>query len=194
MSKLKTQISQFHLVGQLSGFVLKDGYKLKYLKVKVSELEYWLKFPKELLQQIAPNLTLGSWLEIRGTRKLSEKTGKMKLTAEKVQLLTAAEDLSASLSLHQLPAAKKKAIASRIVVCQKSSCRKRGAENLCQAIEEGLQAYNLADEVRVQGSGCLKRCKKGPNLIVMPGGVNYDRVTPKQIPSLLQRHFAPVKR
>ena len=115
----------------------------------------------------------------------------MKLAATQVQVLTAAEGLSASLSLHQLPAAKKKVIAPSILVCQKSSCRKRGAENLCQAIKEGLQASSLFGEVEVQRSGCLKRCKKGPNLMIMPGGVHYDRVTPKQLPTLLQRHFAP---
>ncbi len=185
MSKLKAKISQFHLVGQLSGFVLKDGCKLKYLKVTVSQLEYWLKFPKELLKQISPDLTSGCWLEINGTRKQSQKTGVVKLKAEKVKILSPAENISPGLEI--VP---NQAVSPSILVCHSSTCRKRGAKILAAAIEEGLQGYSLGSEVVVQPSGCLKRCKKGPNLMVMPGGLLYDRVTLKQVPTLLQRHFA----
>ena len=33
----------FQVVGQFLGFVLKDGYKVKYLRISVDKREYWFK-------------------------------------------------------------------------------------------------------------------------------------------------------
>ncbi|MGA7936768.1 MAG: (2Fe-2S) ferredoxin domain-containing protein, partial [Kovacikia sp.] len=47
------------------------------------------------------------------------------------------------------------------------------------------------EQVTIRGTGCMKDCKAGPNLVVMPGKCRYSRVTPQEIPELLAKHFSP---
>ncbi|MDJ0564934.1 MAG: (2Fe-2S) ferredoxin domain-containing protein, partial [Microcystis sp. M49629_WE12] len=48
MSKSVTAMVPFQVVGQFLGFVLKDGYKVKYLRISVDKREYWFKPEKTL--------------------------------------------------------------------------------------------------------------------------------------------------
>jgi len=47
--------------------------------------------------------------------------------------------------------------------------------------------------VNIKLTGCLKQCKKGPNLVVMPDKKHYNQVAPQDVPSLIERHFATAK-
>lgn len=82
--------------------------------------------------------------------------------------------------------AKKKAT---ILVCQKSDCRKRGGKAICPIIEEHLRDRGLQDEVAIKATGCMKRCKAGPNIVVMPDKTRYSRIEASEIPELLAKHF-----
>ncbi|XZO01932.1 MAG: (2Fe-2S) ferredoxin domain-containing protein [Microcoleus sp.] len=59
------------------------------------------------------------------------------------------------------------------LVCQKSDCQKRGSGAVCKALENALNCSGLAGEVIVQKTGCLKQCKAGPNIVVMPDKTRY---------------------
>ncbi|MDJ0715285.1 MAG: (2Fe-2S) ferredoxin domain-containing protein [Prochloraceae cyanobacterium] len=192
MSKLKEKVSDFNEVGQLLGFVIKDGYKIKYLRVTVSDKEYWIKLPKELRNSLDRNIVPGSWLEISGEQKLCLKTGKLKLKACEVKLARAKSD-----SCQTSPCAGKdrplstpcqKSKAS-ILVCQKSSCWKRGGRAICEALESGLRDRGLEEKVKIKTTGCLKKCKMGPNVVMMPDKARYSKIMPKQVPDLLEKHF-----
>ena len=74
-------------------------------------------------------------------------------------------------------------------MCQKSDCRKRGAEKVCQALAANLEKMGLAGKVEIKLTGCLKECKKGPNLVVMPDQARYSRVRTQQVPELVALHF-----
>ncbi|NEP36436.1 (2Fe-2S) ferredoxin domain-containing protein, partial [Moorena sp. SIO3B2] len=76
-----------------------------------------------------------------------------------------------------------------ILVCQKSSCRKRGGQAVCNAIASSLKDHGLEDQVKIKETGCLKQCKHGPNLVMMPDKARYSEVAPQQIPTLIERHF-----
>ena len=199
MSKLKQRISDFTLSGKLLGFVIKDGYKIKYLRIVVAQREYWIKLPKEMRQSFNPEIIPGCWLEITGTRKQS-KTGKLKLEASEVRLVDSSvpshnlgiaqnsrdAEVGDNLAVNEV-AKNAKASPTRILVCRKSSCQKKGGKAICQAIEASLQTSGLEGEVEVKLTGCLKQCKKGPNLVIDKS--RYSRVTPEQIPELLARHL-----
>lgn len=77
-----------------------------------------------------------------------------------------------------------------IMVCQKSSCRKRGADQVCQAIAESLRDHGLEDQVSIKGTGCMKQCKQGPCVVFMPDKSRYTEVTPNEINRLVEQHFA----
>ncbi|NEP55024.1 MAG: (2Fe-2S) ferredoxin domain-containing protein, partial [Moorea sp. SIO3C2] len=70
MSKLKQPVSEFSVVGQLLDFVIKDGYKIKYLRINVSNIEYWIKLSKPLRKSLDPAIIPGAWIEVSGTSKL----------------------------------------------------------------------------------------------------------------------------
>lgn len=77
-----------------------------------------------------------------------------------------------------------------IMVCQKSSCRKRGADQVCQAITESLRDRGLEDQVSLKGTGCMKQCKQGPCVVFMPDKSRYTEVVPNEIHTLVEKHFA----
>lgn len=187
MAKIKEQISQFSLVGQLIGFIFKGGVKLKYLRIVAAEREYWIQLPKPLRKNLDPAIAPGCWLEIQGYRKRSLKTGKVKFNAESVELSKRSSSPSLTLACDSPKRASK--ATAKILVCQKSDCRKRGAQKVCQALTANLEKLGLAEEVEIKLTGCLKECKKGPNLVVMPDKARYSRVRTQQIPELVTQHF-----
>jgi len=65
---------------------------------------------------------------------------------------------------------------------------KRGGKALCQALEGELKNCGLQDNVTIKGTGCMKNCKAGPNL-VMPDKTRYSRIEAGQVPALINKHF-----
>ncbi len=189
MAKLKHRGSEFSLVGQLLGFVIKDGYKIKYLRIAIGEREYWINLPKELRYHLDPAIAPGCWLEVTGERKLCRKTGKVKLKADAVKPTVIPSPSQPPVLVPQAQTAKSKQAKANILVCQKSSCWKKGGKAVCQALEESLRDRGWEDRVKIKLTGCLKQCKKGPNLVVMPDKARYSKARPQQIPALLEKHF-----
>ncbi|NES87074.1 MAG: (2Fe-2S) ferredoxin domain-containing protein [Moorea sp. SIO2B7] len=184
MSKLKEPVSEFSVVGQLLDFVIKDGYKIKYLRINVSNIEYWIKLSKPLRKSLDPAIIPGAWIEVSGTSKLKRKTGKLKLKAYEVSLAAHPHQQPTTVLETKTPSRK-----ASILVCQKSSCRKRGGQAVCNAIASSLKDHGLEDQVKIKETGCLKQCKHGPNLVMMPDKARYSQVAPQQIPTLIERHF-----
>ncbi|MDZ4871365.1 MAG: hypothetical protein CLLPBCKN_000753 [Chroococcidiopsis cubana SAG 39.79] len=76
-----------------------------------------------------------------------------------------------------------------ILVCQKSDCVKRGANGVCKALQASLNERGLENEVEIKPTGCLKQCKAGPNVVVMPDKTRYTRVQTEQVAELIDKHF-----
>lgn len=184
MSKYKSKkVSDFTLEGRFLNFILEDGYKLKYLRLATAEGEYWIKC-KALQQNAELRLIPGDWVQVIGESKLDLKTGKLKLKA--AQVLPAIPNVQENaVSIKPAPSQKK----ANILVCQKSSCMKRGGTAVCQALQSALSDRGLEEEVAIKGTGCLKQCKAGPN-IVMPDKTRYSRIQAAEIPEVVDRHFA----
>ncbi len=180
MSKSKHRVEDFSFEGKLLGFVIKDGYKIKYLRIIVGEVEYWIKPSKELRKSLDSNIIPGCWLEVEGTKKLNRKNGTIKYKADLVALKNATETPVK---------AKKSKSKAKVLICQKSSCRKRGANKVCEALEGNLRDRGIEEEVTIKLVGCLKECKKGPNLVLMPDKVRYSKVNPKAVPDLIDKHL-----
>lgn len=184
MSKFKKeQVSAFSVEGRFLSFEFEDGYKLKYLRLATSEGECCIKLCKQLRASFELRLIPGDWLQVLGEKKLDLKTGKLKLKAERV--IPAASQTETALPVNATSVKSK----TNILVCQKSSCMKRGGKAVCQAIEAALSARGLEDEVAIKGTGCMKNCKAGPNL-VMPDKTRYNRIQGVEISALMDKHFA----
>ena len=218
MYKSGKQVSEFSLEGEILGLIVEDGCKLKYLRISSDRgVEYLVKLCKELRSFLLPVLTPGLKVQVVGEKELNLKNGKIKLKARSLKLAQGQKDRSPELlDSTNLPVAvltSDGAIATReltsgaaaqtvkapaktqtkILVCQKSDCLKRGAGGVCKALENALNSRGLEDKVTVQGTGCLKQCKAGPNIVVMPDKTRYTRIAPAEIPAIIDKHFAVVK-
>lgn len=86
-------------------------------------------------------------------------------------------------------------VPGRILVCQGSKCQKLGALGVLQAVSAVTAG---SDAVQVLPCKCLGKCKEGPALRVKPEaapgalpskGALYTRLTPDQVPAILDAHF-----
>lgn len=190
MSKLLSKTTDFQVLAQFLGVILKDRDRVKYLKVAIAAQELWIKLPKELSQSFDPDLRVGVWLEIRGTQKLEPKKGILKLEASLFRIANVPNtSLSQAASIRETNITKKKNQASCILICQKSDCWQSGGKEVYQRLEEELRDRGLSDRVQIQKTGCQKQCNQAPNLVIMPNKSRHSNVKPSQVNSLLNRYF-----
>ena len=194
MSKcFSKKTEDFRLEGQFLGFTFGDGYKLKYLRLATAAGEQQIKLPKEQRASLYRSLVPGVWVEVAGYQKLDLEKGTIKRKAYQVTLTgnanmepiaTAVPEVDASFAPCKslLPTVAEKKFC--ILVCQKC---KRGTKAVMEALETELDDRGL-NQVTVKPTGCMKRCKEGPN-IVMPDKTKYSRISPDQIPAVVDKHF-----
>lgn len=78
---------------------------------------------------------------------------------------------------------------AQILVCKKSDCCKKGGIDVIKALRTELNDRQLGHQVNVKPTGCMKRCKAGPNL-VMPDKTRHTRVKAKDVPLLVEQHVS----
>ena len=191
----------FSLEGKFLGFEFEDGYKRKYLRLETSEGEYSIKLAKYLRSSFQLDLQPGDRVQIFGEKKFNPKKGILKLKAEQVictvnTQATIPVPLASFATSNKEPkkGAKTSPTKASILVCQKSDCIKRGGKGICQALQAALGDRGLENEVAIKATGCLKQCKAGPNIVMMPDKTRYSKVQVEQIAEIVDRHFATAKR
>ncbi|MBG1262753.1 (2Fe-2S) ferredoxin domain-containing protein [Nostoc commune] len=187
------EISEFSLEGRFINFVIKDGYKLKGLMLGTHEGESYIKLAKHLRAAFDLRLPPGTWLQVVGYKKHDLKDGTVTLKAERVMAARSEMVIQTATPVQEPPSidnAKVKPAKTKatILVCQKSDCMKRGGKAVCQALEAALSDRGLEDQVTIKGTGCMKNCKAGPNL-VMPDKTRHSRIQATQVPALMDKHF-----
>ena len=212
------QVSEFSLEGEILSLIIEDGYKLKYLRISCDRgIEYLVKPCKELRESLPSVLTPGLRVLVAGEKQLNLKNGKLKLKAHSLKLFGSKNDRASqpleptnapvafvtsprAIDNESIPsrATSKTAVTlaktkAKILVCQKSDCQKRGGAAVCKALENALNARGLEGQVTIQGTGCLKQCKAGPNIVLMPDKTRYSRIKPAEISGIIDKHFTEVK-
>jgi (2Fe-2S) ferredoxin len=206
------KLSEFDLEGEFLGFVDNYPQKFKYLQFALAKCNaiatlttgnLKIKLPKELRKVLSLTLVPGNHIRVIGYSKLHSRNGNIKLKAYDVMPLDV-------FSIHKLPLHKpilkvaetfshpKCAKKAKILVCQGSGCRKRGAKQLLSNIEKSLcngkaskeTIRELRQQVTIQSTGCLKKCSKAPNCIVQLGKKKYSQVKPNAIASLIEDHLS----
>ena len=180
-----SEVTEFCLEGRFLDFVIKDGYKLKGLLLGTSEGECYIKLAKHLRSAFDLRLPQGTWLQVVGTKQYNAKKDQLTLVAEQVM----AANSNTGIVVEQSLAKTKKSKVQTILICQKSDCMQRGSKALCQALEFELENNGLENSVAIKGTGCMKNCKAGPNL-VMPDKTRYSKIKAEQVPVLINKHFS----
>jgi NADH:ubiquinone oxidoreductase subunit F (NADH-binding)/(2Fe-2S) ferredoxin len=80
-----------------------------------------------------------------------------------------------------------------ITICDGTGCIQKGAGEIRKALEQQLQKHNLSEHVRINLSGCLGMCDKGPIVVINPGYTIYGGVTAGDIPEIVEQHLVHEK-
>ncbi|MGF1458098.1 MAG: (2Fe-2S) ferredoxin domain-containing protein [Leptolyngbyaceae cyanobacterium] len=187
----------FVLEGTFLGFLGNDEHKPKSLILEVEQEQMAIKLPKELRGYARSTFKMGDRLRCIGSSQVDFKAGVIKLRAYQIFALPPAPTSVASDAVTALPppipsqpaiatAATKR---SKILICRKSGCQKRGGRQIVAALEQVLHTYQLQDQVEIQPTGCQKRCSQAPNLTIMPGKYCYKNVNAKDLTALIEEHF-----
>ncbi|MCJ8282955.1 MAG: (2Fe-2S) ferredoxin domain-containing protein [Rivularia sp. ALOHA_DT_140] len=171
-------LSEFNLKGEFIGFIGENLDKPKYLQLVTPSGEIKLKLPKVLRKSAASFLQPGQEINVFGVNKLNLRTGKTKLKVYGIKPLKSC--------LKQNASSKSK---PKILVCQKSGCRRRGSLNILPELEKILREKGLYDKVAIERTGCLKCCSS-PNFILKLGKKEYRKIKPEVIAKMLENHLS----
>lgn len=195
---------EFNLTGTIQNVGIKDG-KPKVITLMTSLGLLLIKISKQARIIGISDLAPGYQVKVTGQKKQDFKTGKIKLKATRV--LSNSEPISTLTRSYSIPKKtdqdheissdvitfKPPQISTvkpaTILVCQKSDCRKRGSDQVCAFLQQELTQRGLEDQVTIQKTGCLKKCKSGPNIVMLPDKTHYNKVEIHKIPELVEQHF-----
>ena len=82
-----------------------------------------------------------------------------------------------------------KHIRCHIMVCTGTGCASSASPEILAAFEKEIKRCKLQDEVQIIKAGCLGLCSEGPNVMVFPEGACYSRVTPEDVPEIVEEHI-----
>lgn len=181
-------ISEFTAIGELKEVDAKSDGRVKYLLLSVDREELRIKVAKEQPKNLALKLELGSKLKVKGMLKRKPKEDLSEYKAYGIQLLSSpvVADTPASKS-DKSKKSKKKA---KVLICQKSNCWKKGGRAVCNLLESELKKQGSLENVEIKKTGCLKKCKQAPTMLVLPDKEQYVRVKPKQVSSIVEKHLS----
>jgi (2Fe-2S) ferredoxin len=178
--KLSKQVTPFTIVGCLLKVTLKSNGQLKILHMQTADGDMDIHLTRSLRQeQRSASLTKGTNLTLSGRRINHQLTGRIKYKAETLQAEVKTE-VKAEAAIG----------ATTILICRK--CQ---GKSVCTALATELADRDLDGHVKVEFTGCLKRCDSAPNLVVVKNHeksrktkTHHSNVKRQQIPGLLDRH------
>jgi len=72
-----------------------------------------------------------------------------------------------------------------ISICCGTGCRAYGAEDVAKALKNQIRRQGLSKQVQLKVTGCHGFCEHGPLLVVYPGRIFYQRVTPNDAAEII---------
>jgi NADH-quinone oxidoreductase subunit F/NAD(P)H dehydrogenase (quinone)/NADP-reducing hydrogenase subunit HndC len=76
-----------------------------------------------------------------------------------------------------------------MLICAGTGCVSNNSLKVRTALEGELKKQGLADEVQVVITGCNGVCAVGPVMVVYPEGIFYHKLTPEDVPHLVEEHL-----
>ena len=173
----------------------------RYIRLATPNGEQLLKIAKSLRPQIQ-DWQPGIWLTLLSQERIGS-TGEIEI---KVKQLLTPPQMESPLengfaapvppTIDRYSVANSPVLTTKIQVCQGSSCRRRGSEGICHAMQTYLDRHDLTERVEIETVKCLHQCKAAPHAIVinpagaiLPGKTHYRQIQPTQVSTLLAKHF-----
>jgi hypothetical protein len=170
----------------------------RYINIATADGEQLVKVSKSLRPQIQ-DWQPGIWLTLLGRERVDRSTGEVEIKVK--QLLTsprASPPMPSSLpnSVATCRPDTTNPVRSQIKVCQGSSCRRKGSEEICKSMQAYFDRNDLNDRVEIKAVKCLHQCKSAPHAIVTTSAANklsqtkhYHQLALDRVKSILERHF-----
>ncbi len=80
-------------------------------------------------------------------------------------------------------------IRSHVLICGGTGCTSSGSVALQDAFNKNIEAFGLAEEVKLVQTGCFGLCALGPIVIIYPEGTFYSRVTTDDVKEIVEEHL-----
>lgn len=80
-------------------------------------------------------------------------------------------------------------IRSQVLICGGTGCTSSGSKLVREAFEKEIKEKGLSDEIKIVQTGCFGLCALGPVVIVYPDGTFYSRITPENVPEIVEEHL-----
>jgi (2Fe-2S) ferredoxin len=173
----------------------------RYIKLATANGVQVLKVAKSLRSQLQ-DWQPGIWLTLLGQERVNPATGERKIKIKQalvIPRIKAIEHSPPALSLEpveQLLVINDPPPPTQIRVCQGTSCRRRGSEDICQIMRTYLDRNELTEQVEIKSVKCLHQCKAAPHAIVIqpngksPEKTHYRQLQPFQVEKIIDRHFS----
>jgi (2Fe-2S) ferredoxin len=78
---------------------------------------------------------------------------------------------------------------SHILICNGSSCMRKGGEEVTIAVRDEISKLNLDSQIHTTRTRCNGRCKDACVVIVYPEGAWYKEVTPEIGRKIIHNHL-----
>ncbi len=178
-----TDISSFTIQGRLLRLYGKHPNKPKGVQVKTETGKHRIRLAKTLRKQGCPGLVMGEWVWITGFIK--SRSGQIILKALEIRAITPEASLCNSMASSDGQVNASSTQLRTILICKKSSCVKKGAKAVEQAIADVMCDRLLTNKIKIKSTKCMGDCKNGPHLIFLPGSQRYQNVTPDDASNLI---------
>lgn len=162
------------LTGQYAGAFRSEKGKLKGLLLRSDEGEYAIKLPKYLrpilVRELVPNAFIQVWAYPedgmwRGINVLPLPEAEQQVLQQRYEVAQVNDPVKTS---------SQKATVC-IQVCRKGKCFKQGSQAIWRALQAEVERDPNLQHVSIEATGCMKACKQGPNLRVLPAGKLLNR-------------------
>lgn len=77
-----------------------------------------------------------------------------------------------------------------VLVCSGSGCISSNCHEVRDALLKAIKEQDLTEKVTVSETGCIGTCALGPVMVVMPEGVCYNKLSPADVPRIVDSHLA----
>ena len=78
---------------------------------------------------------------------------------------------------------------ANLVICGGTGCIAGGGAKIRDAMQAELAARGLEKEIGIVMTGCNGFCAKGPIMTVYPDGTFYEKLTPADVPLIVEEHL-----
>lgn len=182
------------LIGQFVGYEVKDGYKVKRMQLLTADGVISVKLTKTAkacLFRLNCQMPLqpGALLSLAVEPKYDDGRFDYYKVHDLQVLAATSEALETELSSLPTVQTQDHGKRTRIRVCDRGTCRKRGSAQIYERLQQEIRDRGLGDQIVLERSSCLKECKQGPNIAL--GKACHSRVCPATAVRLLPSKLSP---